>query len=80
MLLNLSRGGAMLNLPPTMQPPLPVLGTSFTIISGPEIFSGILEGRAGSVIWIKDTLCGLGLDEPLGREWETALTSPSSFE
>ncbi len=74
MLLNLSRGGAMLNLPASMPKPLPVAGTTFTVISGPEIFSGVLEGHTGRIVWIKDTLCGIGLDEPLGREWEGALT------
>lgn len=76
MLLNLSRGGAMLNLPAAMQKPLPEVGTTFTIISGPEIFSGVLEGHTGQIVWIKDTLCGIGLDNPLGREWEEVLVGP----
>ena len=71
MLLNLSRGGAMLNLPGTMPKPLPVAGESFTVVSGPDVFSGVLEGHKGSIVWIKDTLCGIGFDEPLDREWET---------
>lgn len=73
MLLNLSRGGAMLNLPPGMPRPLPVTGASFVVLSGPEVFNGILEGHKGKIVWIKDTLCGIGFDEPLGREWEGAL-------
>ena len=73
MLLNLSRGGAMLNLPPTMPHPLPVAGAEFTIVSGPEIFCGVLEGHTGRIVWIKDTLCGIGLDAPLEREWELSL-------
>ena len=70
MLLNLSRGGAMLNLPPTMPEPLPGPGAVFTIIGGPEVFNGILEGHTGSIVWIKDTLCGIAFDNPLEREWE----------
>ena len=70
MLLNLSRGGAMLNLPATMPKPLPVSGAPFTVISGPDVFNGALEGHKGSIVWIKDTLCGIGFDEPLSREWE----------
>lgn len=73
MLLNLSRGGAMLNLPATMPKPLPVNGASFEVVSGPEIFSGVLEGISGNIVWIKDTLCGIGFDEPLSREWEEVL-------
>lgn len=80
MLLNLSRGGAMLNLPATMTKPLPVVGTTFTVVSGPEIFNGVLEGHTGRIVWIKDTLCGIGLDKPLGREWEGALIDPETAD
>ena len=70
MLLNLSRGVAMLNLPPTMPKPLPGPGAYFTILGGPEVFNGVLEGHTGSIVWIKDTLCGIAFDKPLDREWE----------
>ena len=56
-----------------MPRPLPVAGSAYVVLSGPEVFNGILEGHKGKIVWIKDTLCGIGFDTPLGREWEEAL-------